>query len=389
MFQEREFQGRNWEASLFPAKDLDAILLTHAHVDHCGLVPKLVKEGFRGEIIATPPSVELIELVLRDSAEIQAEDAAYKRKRHKKEGRRGKFPVEPLYTMRDVERTIPLLSPAAYEQSTKISDDVSVVLHDAGHILGSAIIDLKVRENGHERRVLFSGDLGQWGKPIIRDPTLFNQADVVLMESTYGGRNHEDHEDVPTQMARVINRTAAEGGNVVVPIFAIERAQEFLYYLSRLLHDGQIPALPVFLDSPMAADATAVFARHPDCFDAETGQMIGAGNSPFSFPGLKTIRTTDESKAVNSHKGSAIIMATSGMCTAGRIKFHLRQNIVRPECTILFVGYQAQGTLGRQIIDGNQDVRIHGRPYRVKARVEQIRGFSGHADQAGLMALAR
>jgi len=385
MYQEREFQVRNWEPSPFSPKDIDALLLTHAHVDHCGRTPKLVAEGFRGPILATAASTELVELILRDSAKIQAEDASYKKRRHRKEGRQGKHPVKAIYSMHDVERTLPMLQPVRYEESVPIGDDVSATFHDAGHILGSAIIELKVRENGRTRRVLFSGDLGQQGKPIVRDPAVFSSADVVVMESTYGDREHEPGGDVESQMADAINRTVEEGGNVVVPIFAIERAQEFLYHISRLLHAGRIPQLPVFLDSPMAVNATAIFRRHRECFDADAWQLINEGSSLFGFPGLELVRSAEESKTINGRKGTSIILSTSGMCTAGRIKFHLRQNIAREDSTILFVGYQAQGTLGRLILQGTKYVRIHGQEYPVKARVDQIRGFSGHADRTAMM----
>jgi len=385
MYQEREFLARNWEPSRVPPKKLDAVLVTHAHVDHCGLLPKLVGEGFRGAIYTTAASADLIELVLRDSAKIQAEDAAYKKRRHRKERRKAKHSEEPLYTLRDVERTLPLLEPISYEQETKINDNTSVVLHDAGHILGSAIVEVRMQENGRQRRAVFSGDLGQRGKPIVRDPAVLVDADVIVMESTYGGRDHEYVGDVESQMAEAINRTADRGGKIVVPIFAIERAQEFVYHVSRLLHHRHIPRVPVYLDSPMAADATQIFRRHRECFDLEAWQLICDGNSPFRFPELVLSRSTEDSKAINRQKGPAIIMSTSGMCTAGRIKFHLRQNIGKPENTILFVGYQARGTLGRQILDGRQDVRIHGRQFRVKAEVARIHGFSGHADQGELM----
>ncbi len=385
MFQERAFQGRNWEPSRVRARDLDAILLTHAHVDHCGLAPKLVREGFRGEIITTGASADLVELVLRDAAKIQAEDATYKKRRHRKERRGGKYPVKPLYTMRDVEHTLPLVKPVAYEQTVNIGDGCTAEFHDAGHILGSAMIELTLCADGKPRRLVFSGDIGQWGKPIVRDPTALTEADYVVMESTYGDREHQNHGDVETQLEEVIGATLSRGGNVVVPIFAIERAQEFLYYIARLLHAKRILPVPVFLDSPMAANATEVFRRHRECFDLEAWQLITSGNSPLQFPGLEMVRTVDESKAINNHEGPAIILSTSGMCTAGRIKFHLRQNIGRQESTILFVGYQANGTLGRQILDGDREVRIHGRMHLVKAQVEQIRGFSGHADRAGLL----
>jgi len=385
LFQERAHQGRNWEPSPLHPKMINAMLLTHAHVDHCGLAPKLVHEGFRGAIITTAASAELIELVLRDSAKIQEEDAVYKRKRHRKERRKGRHPAQPLYTLKDVERTLPLLQPVGYEEPVAITDDVTAIFHDAGHILGSAMVELQVRNNGEPRRIIFSGDVGQRGKPLVRDPAVPAQADFLVMESTYGDRDHEDQGDVESQLETVINRTVDRQGNVVIPIFAIERSQELIYHLSRLRHADRIPDVPVFLDSPMAVDATDIFRRHRDCFDLETWQMISAGDTPLRFPGLRMVRSVEESKAINQHEGPAVIMSTSGMCTAGRIKFHLRQNIMRETSTILFVGYQARGTLGRQILEGQPEVRIHGRQYLVRAQVEQIHGFSGHADRGDLM----
>ena len=384
MFQEREYKARNWEPSPVPPEKIDAVLLTHTHVDHCGLVPKLVKEGYRGPIFATGATADLAEIVLRDSAKIQSEDAAYKKKRHHKEGREGKFPTKPLYTIDDVDRALSLFEGVSYEQPVDVKGQVTATFHDAGHILGSSIVELKVGD-GSRRRLLFSGDLGQCGKPLIRDPSCFADADYVVLESTYGGRDHQDQGDVEEQLAAVINRAVGGGGNVVIPIFAIERAQELTFHISRLVRDGRIGDLPVFLDSPMAVDVTEVFQRHRECFDVETWQLITSGEPPLRFPGLRMVRTVEQSRQINELEEPAIIMATSGMCTAGRIKFHLRRNISRPESTLLFVGYQGRGTLGRQILDGKPIVRIHGRQWKVQARVEQIDGFSGHADRAGLL----
>ncbi len=385
MYQERAYLDRNWEPEAIRLRELQAILLTHAHVDHCGLVPKLVQQGFRGPIIATSASADLVELVLRDAAEIQAEDAAFKEKRHRKEGRQGEHPIKPLYTMKDVERTISMLEPVAYDRPVRIKDHVSAIFHDAGHILGSALIELRVTDHGDPRRLIFTGDLGQWDKPIVRDPTVFTEADYVVMESTYGDRDHANHQSVESQLEKVVRETVVAGGKVIIPIFAIERAQELIYYLNRLLHAGHLPEIPVFLDSPMAADVNEVFRHHRECFDAEAKEMIASGESLLKFPSLRVVRTVEQSKAINNLKGPAIIMATSGMCTAGRIKHHLAQYIGRPECTILFVGYQSQGTLGRQILDGNREVRIHGISRLVRARVAQIQGISGHADRRGLL----
>ncbi|MEQ8791557.1 MAG: MBL fold metallo-hydrolase [Pirellulaceae bacterium] len=385
MFQEREFLERNWETSPIPAAEIDALLLTHVHIDHSGLIPKLCREGFRGPIHCTRPSVPLAEVLLRDSAEIQEEDAAYKRRRHQREHRRGPHPEVPLYTERDVEHCLGQFVGHPYQKSVKLNEEMSVTFHDAGHILGSAMLEVLLENGGQRRRLVFSGDIGQWDKPLIRDPSLFEQADYVVMESTYGDRDHEQAGDVETQLADAINATFARGGNVVIPTFAVERSQELVYSISRLVHADRIPDCRVFLDSPMAVDVTDIFRQFQDCLDEETWQLITSGEPPLHFPGLQMVRTAAESRQINKTRDPCVIMSTSGMCTSGRIKHHLRQNLDRPECTILFVGYQAHGTLGRQILDGKPRVRIHGRDYPVRAQVAQIYGFSGHADRSGLL----
>lgn len=385
LFQERPFESRNWEPSPVPPASIDALLLTHVHIDHSGLIPKLVREGFSSPIYCTRPSSDLLGVLLEDSAEIQMEDAAYKLRRHQKEGRRGKYPEVPLYTLTDVEKTLPLVRGVPYGKPLQVTPAISVVFRDAGHILGSAMLEVSATENGQTRQILFSGDIGQWNKPLIRDPTLPSEADYVIMESTYGDRRHEEGGDVAEQLAAIINDTVGRGGNVVIPTFAVERAQELMYYISQLIHSNRIPDLQIFLDSPMSVDVTEIYRRHSDSFDRETWKRIASGQTPLRFPGLRLVRTTEESKAINRGKQPSIIMATSGMCTSGRIKHHLRQNLGRPESTVLFVGYQGQGTLGRQILEGAPEVRIHGKLHKVKARVTQIYGFSGHADQAGLL----
>ena len=385
LYQEREFVERNWDPFPVEPDTLDAVLLTHGHLDHCGLLPKLVREGFRGKIYCTVATSEIARIVLSDSAHIQEEDAKFKKRRHEREGRRGRYPEIPLYTVEDAEASFPLFSPVKYEKKLQIGNGIEASFHDAGHILGASMLKLQISQNGESRKILFSGDVGRWDKPILRDPTIFDEADYVLVESTYGDRLHKDPKDVDDILSDIINSTTDSGGNIVIPSFALERAQEVLYNLSRLLAEDRIPHLVVFMDSPMAISITEVFRHHPELFDEEMTELIRRGESPFDFPGLRMTRTTDESKAINRIKGTVIIIAGSGMCTGGRIKHHLIRNIDRPESTILFVGYQANGTLGRQILEGAKEVRILGRMYPVEARIDKVNGFSAHADRDELM----
>ena len=381
LYQEREFRGRNWEPFLIPPDSIDAVLLTHAHLDHCGLLPKLVREGFDGHVYCTAATSEIAKIILMDSANIQQEDAEFKRKRHQREGRRGPYPEVPLYTTDDAKDCFRLLSPIYYGEPVQIGDGVTATFHDAGHVLGSSMIKVTVSQDGEKRTLLFSGDVGRWNKPILRDPTLFDQADYVLVESTYGDRLHESQETISDELARVISSTVEAAGNILIPSFALERSQEVLYYLNELLIKDRIPHLVVFVDSPMALSVTEVFQHHTELFDKEMLALIRQGKSPFDFPGLTMVRTVDQSKAINYIAGSAMIIAGSGMCTGGRIKYHLVRNISRPESTILFVGYQAMGTLGREIVGGDKEVRILGQKYPVRAKVAQIHGFSAHADR--------
>jgi len=381
LFQERQFKARNWEPFPFAPNSLDAVLLTHAHLDHCGLLPKLAREGFSGPIYCTTATAEIARIILLDSAKIQEEDAEFKRERHRREGRKGPYPELPLYSVDDARACLPQLFPVRYEESVELADGVSATFHDAGHILGSSMVKMNVVRNGERRSLVFSGDVGRWDRPIIRDPTLFQEADYVVVESTYGDRTHESQETIEERLAEVVNSTVKAGGNIVIPSFALERSQEVLYYLNELLTGNRIPHLVVFVDSPMAVTVTEVFQQHPELFDEEMTQLIRQKNSPFEFPGLTMVRTVDQSKAINYISATAMIIAGSGMCTGGRIKYHLVRNISRPESTILFVGYQAAGTLGRQIVDGAEEVRILGQRHPVRARVAQIHGFSAHADR--------
>ncbi len=385
LYQERDLAERNWDPFPFPASQIDAVLLTHAHLDHCGLLPKLVREGFRGRIHCTAPTAEIAQIILLDSAHIQEEDAAYKLKRHSKERRKSPRPIEPLYTAGDAERVQPYFQPVPYAKKVEVAKGIAATFHDAGHVFGSSMITLDVRGNGESRTILFSGDVGRKNQPILHDPTTFERADYVLVESTYGDRVHEPEQDVPEALAEVIDQADQAGGNLVIPCFALERSQNILYYLSDLLHRDRIPPMMVFLDSPMAIKITKVFSKYPELYDEQMRQRIAGEMSPFKFPGLTMTRTVDESKAINRIKGTAAILAGSGMCTGGRIKHHLVNNIERPESTILFVGYQAKGTLGRIISSGAREVRIHGVLRAVRAKIARISGMSAHADRQELL----
>jgi metallo-beta-lactamase family protein len=385
LYQERKFLHRNWEPFRCSPKKLEAVFLTHAHLDHSGLLPKLVKEGFQGRVYCTPATADITKIILLDSAHLQEEDAAYKKKRHIREGRKGSLPEIPLYTVADAEATFPLFSPVEYNQTIDISHGIEATFFDAGHVLGSAMIKLRISQGGEKRSIVFSGDIGRWNRPILEDPSTFRFTDYIVMESTYGDRKHEGTEVIGEELTEIVKSTFAAGGNIIVPSFALQRAQDILYYLNILLLEKRIPALDVYLDSPMAIKITEVYKRHAELLDQDMRELIREHRSPFDFPGLKMVETVEESKALNSIKGTIMIIAGAGMCNGGRIKHHLIQNISRPECTVLFVGYQAVGTLGRQILDGAKSVRIHGQQYSVRARIAQIQGFSAHADRDDLM----
>lgn len=384
LYQERDYLNRNWQAFPVPPQQIQALLLTHVHLDHSGLIPKIVKEGFAGDILLTPASKELFPIVLLDSAKTQEEDAAFKKKRHQEENREVSRPETPLYTVQDVEKCLPLLKAIPYGEPVQLDERISFSFHDAGHILGSAMIEVTLKEEGDRKTIVFSGDIGKWNKPILRDPSVFDRADYVVMESTYGDRNHDTPQEAVDRLSKIVNDTFNAGGNLVIPTFAIERAQELVYHFSQLASDRKIPNVQVFLDSPMAVEITKVFERCVKYLDQETQAMFKEGRSPFEFPGLNLVETVEASKAINLIKGSIAVMAGSGMMTGGRIKHHLVRNITRSDSTLLFVGYQAVGTLGRQILDGLSPVRVLGQLYPVRMKVQKIDGFSAHADMNDL-----
>lgn len=385
MVQERALQSRNFDP--FPVKPdtLDAVLLTHAHLDHCGLLPKLVKDGFQGQIYATRATAELAKIVLLDSAKVQAEDVAFKKKRHLRQGKVSPFPYEPLYTVADVEVCLTHFEPVDFLAPVTPAEGVTARFHVAGHILGAAMIRIEAGQGAGKRTVIFSGDVGRWHMPLMKDPSMFTQADYVICESTYGDREHEPEDQADERLAQMIRDAHKAGGNLVIPSFAVERTQDLLYRLSGLLRDRKIPPTRVFVDSPMAINVTEVFQHHRELLDEETQARILKGDLPCHFPGLSMTRTADESKAINELSGMSIIIAGSGMCTAGRIKHHLKNNLPRPESTILFSGYQANGTLGRILQDGATEVRLFGETVAVRAKIRKLEGMSAHADRAELV----
>ncbi len=383
-YQERDLRSRNYEPFKYNPLDIDAVILTHAHLDHSGLLPKLVKHGFKGKVFCTEATADITKIILLDSARIQEEDIKHKMKRHAKENRKSPFPYEPIYTVEDAESVNDMFVTSGYGKEVDILDGIKCTFNDAGHILGAAMLYLTLSEGDKTRTIIFSGDMGRWESPILCNPTLFDKADYVVIESTYGNRVHKPNKDIPETLARIINFAHTAGGNIVVPSFAVERSQELLFHMHNLLRAGRIPPMPVYLDSPMAVRVTEVFRRHPELFDEETTAMLERGEHPCDFPRLMLTRSVDESKAIAGNKEPSIIIAGSGMCTGGRIKHHIKHNIERPESTIMFVGYQAVGTLGRTLLSGPEKVRIHGEEFNVLARIEKINGFSAHGDRKEL-----
>ncbi len=359
---------------------IDYVLITHAHIDHSGRLPLLVKEGYRGPIYATGMTCKLLEIMLLDSAHIQETDAIWMN--HKGE-RAGRKPVEPLYTVADAEQTLELLVPVEYGQTIELGDGFRFRMTDAGHLLGSAYIELWVREWEEERKLVFSGDIGNVKQPIIRDPQPIHGADYVIMESTYGDRNHERYESYTGELAKILEETFQKGGNVVIPSFAVGRTQEILYFLREIKEQGLVqscPRFPVVVDSPMAAKATQIFSGDLTGYlDEEELALVNSGVNLFQVPDLRLCESSDESRALNEDTHPKVIISASGMCDAGRIRHHLKHNLWREECTIVFVGFQAPGTLGRSLVEGKEFVRLFGEDVMVRARIVNLHGMSSHA----------
>jgi metallo-beta-lactamase family protein len=381
----RELAEENAEPFGFDPKSIDFVLLTHAHLDHCGRLPLLAKRRFRGEIITTSASRELARLVMLDAAYLQEEDARYLTQRNERSGHH-QASTSPLYTTLDALNSLDYFGRVAtYEESLELAPGITATFLDAGHILGSASVLLELQEEDNRRRVLFSGDLGNAGRPLLRAPVPA-PADVVVMETTYGDRSHKSLPSSVEELFQVVTDTFQRGGNVVIPTFALERAQELLFFLREGLEQGRLPTSPkVFLDSPMAISATQIFEHHPECYNTDMKELFREGKDPFRLPDLSFTRESAESKAINQISSGAIIMAGSGMCTGGRVRHHLRNNLGRSEASVVFVGYAAQGTLARHIIDGAKQVRLFGDEITVRAKIHTIGGFSAHADQTELL----
>ncbi|MCR5282574.1 MAG: MBL fold metallo-hydrolase [Lachnospiraceae bacterium] len=367
---------------------IDCVILTHAHVDHSGMLPLLYARGFRGKIFMTEATADLCSIMLRDCAHIQMQEAEWKNRKAKRSAEVQS--AEPIYTMEDADGTIRLIVPCPYDKEIEVCEGVRIRFTDIGHLLGSASVEMWLTENGMKKKVVFSGDIGNKNQPLIRDPQKTAEADYVVMESTYGDRLHaKDRVDYAGELVKILKDTFDHGGNVVIPSFAVGRTQELLYFLRKIKTERLVEGhenFPVYVDSPLAVEATGIFQKNIyNCFDDEAMELVRQGINPISFPGLRLSITSEESKDINFDDTPKVILSASGMCEAGRIRHHLKHNLWRPECTILFVGYQAIGTLGRAIIEGKKEVKLFGEPIEVRAKIAQLVGLSGHADKNGLL----
>jgi metallo-beta-lactamase family protein len=386
-FQERkDISKLNYENFIFNPKDIDCVLLTHAHIDHCGLLPKLYKKGFRGKIYSTTATKDLCDIMLLDAARIHEEETKNDNERLEEQH----MPLrQPLFTMQDAKLVMKLFKPFTYDQRFSVTDSVFAIFRDAGHILGSASIEVFASEKGKAKKIVFSGDIGQKDSPIVKDPTYIKDADIVLIESTYGSRNHEESQQRKEMLYAVMKHAFQKRGPLIIPSFAVERTQELLYYLNEFSNHRLLPQMTFYVDSPLANKATEIFKKHKECFDDEAREVLKTDSDPFMFDELSYVSSKPDSMALNFKKGPFCIIAGSGMCNGGRIKYHLKHHLSDPKTTILFVGFQANGTLGRHIRDGDSEVLINGKPIEVNAEVVSIAGFSAHAGQSGLVEWAK
>ncbi|MBR4862763.1 MAG: MBL fold metallo-hydrolase [Firmicutes bacterium] len=383
----KEMEKLNYEPFPFDAEEIECVLLSHAHIDHCGRIPLLVKRGFKGQIYCTDATADLLEVMLKDSAHIHEKDAEWQ---SRKNARTGKPPVEPLYTMRDAENALKLVKPVLYDQLVEINEQMRIVFNDAGHILGSAITELWVDEGETTSKIVFSGDLGVEDRPILRNPKKIKKADYVICESTYGNRLHPANSTSIDELIEITLKTVKRGGSVVIPSFAVGRTQELIYqfnmfYEQHAEYQKDLENINVYIDSPMATTATEVFKKNAQVFDEETKAFILSGDNPLDFKNLKFTRNTADSQMLNADKTAKVIISASGMCEAGRIRHHLKHTLWDARNSIVFVGYQAEGTLGRSLVQGASEVKLFGEPISVNAEIYNLEGFSGHADQHGLI----
>ncbi len=378
----KHLEKLNFIPSTVNPKRIDAVVLTHGHLDHCGRLPLLVRGGFRGKIYGTDGTLDIARLILNDAAKVQADDTDRENRQRAKAGQK---PVKPLFNISDVEQVFKHFSPQAYNQWFPIADETKIELVEAGHILGSSSVIFVANQNGGRRRLLFSGDLGQWSIPINRDPASIDRADAVFMESTYGGRNHPPYADTVKELTHLIKDAIEKKGKILVPTFAVGRTQQLLYHLHQMFKNGDLEPFPIYLDSPMATAATQIYSRHTDLLDEDVRDFFSDDNIYAALPTLKISTTAIESQALNNVEGPCLIMAGAGMCDAGRILHHLRHNLSLPNTLVLIVGYQAKESFGRHLLDGTNPVKIMGQTVFVRARIVAIEGFSAHADQKDLL----
>ena len=383
----KAMEALNYEPFPFDAEEIECVLLSHAHIDHCGRLPLLVKRGFKGQIYCTDATADLLQVMLKDSAHIHEKDAEWQTR---KNARTGKPPVEPLYTMKDAENALKLVKPVLYDQLVEINEQMRIVFNDAGHILGSAITELWVDEGETTSKIVFSGDLGVEDRPILRNPKKIKKADYVICESTYGNRLHPANSTSIDELIEITLKTVKRGGSVIIPSFAVGRTQELIYqfnmfYEQHKEYQEALENVNVYIDSPMATTATEVFKKNAQGFDEETKAFILSGDNPLDFKNLKFTRNTADSQMLNADRSAKVIISASGMCEAGRIRHHLKHTLWDARNSIVFVGYQAEGTLGRSLVQGAKEVKLFGEPVSVNAEIYNLEGFSGHADQAGLI----